>query len=81
MSDLKRVRYCERRGNRYEYADRAWRCKCGGVLTLPQTESFSGPVGDTGMWRFARNLPVNPVVNALAGTSPSTSWCAHLVQT
>jgi threonine synthase len=56
MSDREWVRHCERCGNRYEYTDRAWRCTCGGILTLPQTKCFSDPVAGAGMWRYARNL-------------------------
>jgi threonine synthase len=41
----------------YDYSDTAWRCHCGGALSLGAPAPFQGSVPGVGIWRFSRNLP------------------------
>ena len=50
-------RRCESCGATYPYEDAAWRCRCGGLLSVAHTVRFTGAGPGHGVWRYRDSLP------------------------
>src|SRR5215831_10273603 len=54
---LRWIRSCDACRHQFEYFDRAWRCFCGGILSINDIVPFDEPGPDCGIWRYRMNLP------------------------